>query len=703
MSEKGDEKETEKMLPPTLSAVPASVRNNNIRASSVPTDNRKKLNSASTLINNTLNEESTNSNENFSKLNNSKCARFDFSGSTGLDDELCYTKQEDEWEWVPPDGGWGWLILLGSMMVNILVPGTVKSFGVLFVEFLEVFEASPAAAAWIPALCYFLYSSLGPLSSILSVKYSYRTVTILGGTFAAVGMIVSFWASSVTYLYFSYGILVGTGAGLSFPPTVYIVTSYFVRLRGLANGLCISGSALGSIILPPVLRILLEYYGYRGAVLIMGGITLHVWVGALFYDPVEKHLKRVLKTSYDDAMSITSGDLQNESKAPLNQIESKQNQIIHSSTIDESTAKLHDKLLTSDKSSSIFVRSASSAAVQNFQSPVLERTRKISMPMPKEMNNSQMHSTPALHAVPESVVHNHTSFDYFSQTNLPSSRVSSRVRLPIRSPSTSSFNYVSTPYHGSTLSAIHPQQFASSLTLKSITFSPISKCKHAENNKIDEENSEETTQKLFDISLLKDPIYLIILISNSTNAISYTNFIILLPAYATSLGFDKTSAAYLISVVSALDLVGRIGGSALSDLNLIPKTWYFIGGLLVSGFGLAILPSTNTYSMICVCCGIFGLASGIYVGITAIIMADMLGEDRLTSTYGISLFVNGILQLIGPPLCGVWVEFSHNSYDSLFFALGLILIAGSSIWSFVPFIRRNKKKEVIENNSKLLK
>lgn len=80
---------------------------------------------------------------------------------------------EPEYDLVPPDGGWGWLILLGSTVVNILVPGTIKSFGVLFVEFLEAFDASPATAAWIPALCYFLYSSLGNKScQVVSGNFS---------------------------------------------------------------------------------------------------------------------------------------------------------------------------------------------------------------------------------------------------------------------------------------------------------------------------------------------------------------------------------------------------------------------------------------------------------------------------------------------------------------------------------------------------
>lgn len=48
--------------------------------------------------------------------------------------------------------------------------------------------------------------SAGPLSSILSTQYSYRTVTLIGGTFAASGMMLSYFANSVTYLYIRYAV-----------------------------------------------------------------------------------------------------------------------------------------------------------------------------------------------------------------------------------------------------------------------------------------------------------------------------------------------------------------------------------------------------------------------------------------------------------------------------------------------------------------
>ncbi|XP_063928964.1 monocarboxylate transporter 13 isoform X2 [Zophobas morio] len=582
----------------------------------------------------------------------------------------------DKWKLVPPDGGWGWLVLFGSTLVNVLVPGTVKSFGVLFVEFLEAFEASPAAAAWIPALCYFLYSSLGPVSSLLSVKYSYRTVTLIGGSFAATGMILSYFADSVAFLCISYGVFVGTGAGLSFPPTVYIVTSYFLRLRGVANGLCISGSALGSIILPPILRVLLELYGYRGAVLLMGGVTLNVWVAALFYDPVEKHMKKV---------PIETQESDSEELSPL-----KPKFVI---STEDSMASLpqiphNDSFLENlDISSNNFNRSVSSAAMQNFKTPT-SRERKISMPTGRNElikakagatgSRTNMNSSSALHAVPET---GNGAMDLQSQGRLTSSR---RPRVPRRSPSTSSFQYISTPYHGSTLT-LQPETFASSFSLRSA-------------RKSDGKEPESKKNKFFDITLLKDPLYLVILISNATNAVSYTNFIILLPSFALTLGYDKNDGALLLSIVSALDLVGRIGGSALSDLQLCPKAAYFIGGLFVSGISLAVMPFFTGYGMISVCSAIFGLASGIYVGVTAVIMADMLGEERLQSTYGISLFVNGILQLVGPPICGIWFE-TTKSYISLFCTLGVILVVGAVIWGIVPFIKKPQTEDNDDDDS----
>ncbi|SPP85571.1 monocarboxylate transporter 13 [Drosophila guanche] len=596
----------------------------------------------------------------------------------------------EEYDLVPPDGGWGWLVLFGSCLTNILIPGTIKSFGVLFVEFVEEFNATTTKASWIPAICYFLYSSLGPVSSILSVKYSYRTVTLLGGASASLGMILSFWASSVEYLYISYGVLVGIGAGLSFPPTVYIVTSYFVKLRGLANGLCISGSALGSIILPPLLRWLLETYGYHGSCLIMGGITLNVFVAALFYEPVEQHMVRVprARQALDDIPEEEDIGIvmkfENVDETAANHEQSDKQLLPYNSP--------PSPLYLPDDDKQQFVRSASEAVVQSYAKPGDEfqpRTRKISTPVRLPQRNQtftpgQLNSQSSLYAVPEG-----RSSSKLTLRNM------SRSRLSKRSPSTSSFLYISTPYHGSTLS-FQPKEFSSHLSLRSVGSSGSSGAVTGQDGAQATDNTKGKTEssqrsKFFDLSLLKDPMYLVILISNSTNAISYTNFIILLPSFGAARGFNKSLAAYLLSVVSATDLIGRIGGSALSDMGFIPKTWYFVGGLSISGLSLTLLPFAYSYSSVCFWCALFGLASGIYVGITAVIMADMLGTERITSSYGISLFVNGILQLVGPPLCTHWSE-AVNDFNPLFHALGLTLLAGASLWSFMPWIERRKAK-----------
>uniref|UniRef100_A0A1I8MQB2 Major facilitator superfamily (MFS) profile domain-containing protein n=1 Tax=Musca domestica TaxID=7370 RepID=A0A1I8MQB2_MUSDO len=442
---------------------------------------------------------------------------------------------------------------------------------------------------------------------------------------------------------------------------------------------------------------------YRGAVLIMGGITLNVFVAAIFYEPVERHMVRVpiVKKMLEDIEEEDIGIVLKFESVDESHEDGKYVANNPGLPYNSPPTLPHDYNLVENDSQ--FIRSASAAVVQHlgknhddFHSSSSSRIRKVSTPVRLPQRNQtfatpgQMNSQSSLYAVQEMG----RSSNKLERVN--ALRNNSKNRLSRLSPSTSSFQYISTPYHGSTLS-FQPKEFSSHLSLRSVAsgaaLSAVAGSDSILETNMQQESEQEKRTKFFDLSLLRDPTYLVILISNSTNAIGYTNFIILLPAFGVALGFDKSLAAYLISIVSTTDLIGRIGGSALSDMGFIPKTWYFIGGLAISGISLSILPFSTSYGMVGFWCAVFGLASGVYVGITAVIMADMLGTERLTSSYGISLFVNGILQLVGPPICGLWFE-SVGKYNPLFHTLGLILLAGASLWSFMPLINKHKSKEV---------
>lgn len=51
-----------------------------------------------------------------------------------------------------PDGGWGWMVVLASFLINMISDGVGYTFGLLYVEFLHEFKASKSATSWIGSL-----------------------------------------------------------------------------------------------------------------------------------------------------------------------------------------------------------------------------------------------------------------------------------------------------------------------------------------------------------------------------------------------------------------------------------------------------------------------------------------------------------------------------------------------------------------------
>lgn len=89
-------------------------------------------------------------------------------------------------------------------------------------------------------------------------------------------------------------IISGLGRGLAYAPGLILVGMYFNRLRGVAVGLSTAGVGAGTFLLPPVVEMLFETYGFFGAFFILGGIALHFFVVAFLYRPLFLHRKIVL-------------------------------------------------------------------------------------------------------------------------------------------------------------------------------------------------------------------------------------------------------------------------------------------------------------------------------------------------------------------------------------------------------------------------
>lgn len=67
----------------------------------------------------------------------------------------------------------------------------------------------------------------------------------------------------------------GVGLGLINPSSFIAVNSYFSTKRGQAVGLALAGTGVGQMVMPHVVRILLDYYGFKGTILIMGALAFN--------------------------------------------------------------------------------------------------------------------------------------------------------------------------------------------------------------------------------------------------------------------------------------------------------------------------------------------------------------------------------------------------------------------------------------------
>ncbi|XP_063765963.1 monocarboxylate transporter 2-like isoform X2 [Eleginops maclovinus] len=78
----------------------------------------------------------------------------------------------------------------------------------------------------------------------------------------------------------------GCGLSLNLNASLTIISKYFLVKRPLANGLAMAGSPVFLCLLAPVNQYLLQIYGWRGSLLILGGLMLNCCVAGALMRPV---------------------------------------------------------------------------------------------------------------------------------------------------------------------------------------------------------------------------------------------------------------------------------------------------------------------------------------------------------------------------------------------------------------------------------
>ncbi|RXG71600.1 Monocarboxylate transporter 9 [Armadillidium vulgare] len=204
---------------------------------------------------------------------------------------------------VPPDGGWGWMVVGGSFLIMCLGTFPLMAFSILFSPILMSGGASSTKTAWIYNMYHLIWSCYTIFIGPLCEQFGTRKVAIFGGVASFLSLFLSAFVPTPDYLFFTFVLPGGISTSSVYALSFMVVSSYFEKHRGLAIGITSLGSSLSSFITPVMANYLLENYGYIGAAVISAALTLNQCVGASLFQPVKWHMKPAKTSSVDQNVS----------------------------------------------------------------------------------------------------------------------------------------------------------------------------------------------------------------------------------------------------------------------------------------------------------------------------------------------------------------------------------------------------------------
>ena len=182
-----------------------------------------------------------------------------------------------------------WGVLIASCLINLCI-GSIYAWSVfaapLAAKLTELLGTTFTAADL--AIVFTVTNSIGPITMIcggfITDKFGGpRGVILTGGTIFAVGMLLTGFATNLTQIIITYGLLVGLGLGMAYGCTINNTVKFFPDKRGFVGGIATATYGLSSVLIPPIANALNNSVGVSMSFIIFGTVFLVIIVACSMF------------------------------------------------------------------------------------------------------------------------------------------------------------------------------------------------------------------------------------------------------------------------------------------------------------------------------------------------------------------------------------------------------------------------------------
>lgn len=519
---------------------------------------------------------------------------------------------------VPPDGGWSWMVVLGACISLFFFPAVTVAYGILFKGHLEAMGATATEFTIIGNGLSTVWSFSAVFMAPLAELFGARSLTLLGGLLAFLTLTLVAFSTSIVSFTLTYTILGGISSSLCSFFGVVLIPKYFDKKKGLANGFVVSASALGKIVMAPLIRLFLEQYGYRWACLMVGALCFHTCISGMLYQPVEWHLIPDPEDSEEKELEVRPHRVRSAS----GEVDQRRR------TTGERTVGAAATRVNADEEEDDII----------FVMPTTPQ-----MPPPRRRDD-------------EVVLFSRATPETQGKDNHPDLKVNI-----LRMDSIASL-YGSLPM----LTPVEEKQI-------------LGNEGDDEEESCCSEFFLVKVFRLLDYGLLREPYFHLIGWPNAICIAAYINLMYALPGYVLSLGFSHYQSAFAISIYSTLAVVFRLVIAIVSDYSWFPSEAVYTSGFVLATLSVGMMTLVHRYEWIVTCVAVNGVAlSMIHVNSIHVIV-NYLGAGRYAQVIGFFSLLNGLMMVITGTIAGLLRDHT-GSYSVTFYWITVVFGASALVW-----------------------